>query len=290
MEGHGAVDAKGRYLHWSQLKWRVSRKDAVNIWYAVKFQRNAISSQIPLADQNKKPFSYCTPDTVNAMLHQIVSTAGGNIAGIAGQAASDNIQNKFLVSSLLMEEAITSAQLEGAATTRVVAKKMLKDGREPIDESERMILNNFLLLKHAERIKGEELTIDHILEFHRIATRGCTGNDVIPGELRSDNSVYVEGRNSEIAYQPPHFENIPERLIDLCRFANDDHTGRSGTKFIPPIVKAIILHFMIGYEHPFRDGNGRIARALFYWYMLKSGYDLFRYISISKTRCVTFHV
>ena len=46
-------------------------------------------------------------------------------------------------------------------------------------------------------------------------------------------------------------------------------------------MKAIILHFMIGYEHPFNDGNGRTARCLFYWYMLKSGYWAFEYISIS---------
>ncbi|OAJ47255.1 hypothetical protein ALQ29_00117 [Pseudomonas marginalis pv. marginalis] len=47
------------------------------------------------------------------------------------------------------------------------------------------------------------------------------------------------------------------------------------------MIKAIILHFMIGYEHPFRDGNGRTARCLFYWFMLKNGYWPFEYISIS---------
>ena len=39
---------------------------------------------------------------------------------------------------------------------------------------------------------------------------------------------------------------------------------------------------MLAHEHPFRDGNGRTSRALFYWYMLKSGYDVFKYISISR--------
>ena len=39
---------------------------------------------------------------------------------------------------------------------------------------------------------------------------------------------------------------------------------------------------MLGFEHPFRDGNGRTARALFYWFMLKNDYDLFKYVSISK--------
>ena len=34
--------------------------------------------------------------------------------------------------------------------------------------------------------------------------------------------------------------------------------------------------------HPFADGNGRTARAVFYWYLLKSGYWLTEYLSISR--------
>ena len=39
---------------------------------------------------------------------------------------------------------------------------------------------------------------------------------------------------------------------------------------------------MIAYIHPFGDGNGRTARAIFYWSILRSGYWLFEYVSISK--------
>jgi Fic family protein len=39
---------------------------------------------------------------------------------------------------------------------------------------------------------------------------------------------------------------------------------------------------MMGYIHPFGDGNGRTARAIFYWSILRSGYWLFQYVSISK--------
>jgi Fic family protein len=47
------------------------------------------------------------------------------------------------------------------------------------------------------------------------------------------------------------------------------------------MIKGIALHFALGYEHPFRDGNGRVARALFYWFMFKNDFSAFRYIAIS---------
>ena len=281
-EAYDATDQKGRYLHWSQLKWRVPKGEAVNIWKAVKFKRMSLMKPLRLKDENGLKFSYCTPHSMEAMLHQVVTLAGGNVGEFDGSGDSERIQNRFLVSSLIMEEAITSAQLEGASTRREVAKRMLEEGREPLDEDERMIVNNYLLLKYAESIKDEDLSIDQILEFHRIATLGTTENNVCPGEFRQDNEIYVEDGDGNIAHQPPDYSSIHDRLLLLCEFANADHSGLEGNSFIPPIVKAIILHFMIGYEHPFRDGNGRTARALFYWYMLKCEYQLFKYVSISK--------
>ncbi|HGM6896741.1 MULTISPECIES: Fic family protein [Serratia] len=277
-----ATDERGRYLHWNLLKWRVPRAEALDIWQAIKFKREVLMKFIPLTDINGKLFKYCTPHSMEARLHQIVKLAGASMGSIAGGKASDTLQKKFLVSSLIMEEAITSAQLEGASTTREVAKKMLEDEREPVDEDERMILNNFLLLKQAEKVCKEPLTIDLILDFHRIATSGTSENDVVPGEFRQDNSIYVDDGDGGIAHQPPDFELIQDRMQKLCDFANRDHSGTNGCEFIPPVIKAIILHFMMGYEHPFRDGNGRTARALFYWCMLKHEYNLFKYVSISK--------
>ncbi|MGL4605219.1 MAG: Fic family protein [Iodobacter sp.] len=279
---HDLTDSKGRYLHWSQLKWRVPQAEAQNIWFAVKFQRFMQMKEVDLTDPAGENFSYCTPNSIEAKLHQVIKIAGGSVAVVAGMAASQQIQAKFLVSSLIMEEAISSAQLEGAATTRAVAKKMLEDERLPVNEDERMILNNFFLLKHAEKAGKQPLTVDLILEFHRLATLGTTENNVVPGHFRDTDDIYVEDGSGGIAHQPPRHELIPERLQALCDFANGDHSGINGSDFIAPVVKAIILHFMLGFEHPFRDGNGRTARALFYWFMLKKEYDLFKYISISK--------
>ena len=62
-----------------------------------------------------------------------------------------------------------------------------------------------------------------------------------------------------------------ERLI---KFANDE-------AFVHPVIKAIFLHFWIGYLHPFYDGNGRLARTIFYWYLLRKGYWAIQYLPIS---------
>ena len=71
---------------------------------------------------------------------------------------------------------------------------------------------------------------------------------------------------------------MKKEMKALCRFANTDDENN----YFDPIVKAIILHFWMGYLHPFTDGNGRTARAIFYWYSIKKGFWLFEYISISS--------
>jgi Fic family protein len=51
---------------------------------------------------------------------------------------------------------------------------------------------------------------------------------------------------------------------------------------VPPVVRAILLHFMLAYDHPFVDGNGRTARLLFYWSMLSQDYWLAEFLPISR--------
>ena len=87
---------------------------------------------------------------------------------------------------------------------------------------------------------------------------------------------FIKISDGEIAHIPPKWTEVGELMRELCEFINDEE------KFIHPIVKASIIHFMIGYIHPFKDGNGRTARALFYWFLLKKGYKSVKNISISR--------
>lgn len=269
-------DSKGRYLYWDEFRYRVDSGDDPSIaWWATKFARKLNAKYIDYSDKSGVKFSFCTPDALQSKLHKISKLSAQGII------PHNSIKRNYLISSLLMEEAISSSQLEGASTTRKVAKEMLSSQRKPKDYNERMIVNNYYLMKEVKRLKDEDLSIDLILSFHKIATYDDINNGNIAGEFRDSNDIVISD-GLETIYQPPCYKDIEDRLRGICDFANHIHSGEDNSIFIHPIIKAIILHFMIGYEHPFADGNGRTARAIFYWFMLKNGFDYFEYISISK--------
>ncbi|MFV0340709.1 MAG: Fic family protein, partial [Parachlamydiaceae bacterium] len=194
-------------------------------------------------------------------------------------ALNKNSSAKYMASSLI-EEAITSSQIEGAVTTIKDAKKMLLEMRKPKNTSEQMIYNNFITMQSIKEACTHDLSMDLLLSLHRLITKDTVDSVEDEGRLRTpEDNVCVVTSHGEILFTPPKAEEIPKRLEALIRFAND----KNDKPFIHPVVKAIILHFWMAYVHPFTDGNGRLARTLFYWYMLKHDYWLFEYTSISKT-------
>lgn len=272
---------RGQYLHWDQLRHRTPPSGlSLEMWWAgIKLSRIAHLKVLPFTDKNKELFCYGTPDSVMQSLHRIDLNAAGRV-GMDQQMVSVDDRNRYLVSSLI-EEAITSSQLEGAATTREEAKSMLRSGRKPRDRSERMVMNNYRVMEYVRQIKEEELTPELVLEMHRIVCQDTLDDPSAVGRLRLPNErVYVmDAQYSQILHAPPAAEELEQRLERLCAFANQDENDEP---FVHPVVRAIILHFILGYDHPFIDGNGRTARALFYWSMARQDYWLMEYISISK--------
>ncbi|MGY0620239.1 Fic family protein [Lysobacter sp. A378] len=212
-------------------------------------------------------------------LHFLDREAAGAIQS-AGMIDDESARKQYLMRSLI-EEAMTSSQLEGASTTRRIAKEMLSTGRTPRDRSEQMIFNNYAMMQSLRRLRDRPLSVDGILEMHRLLMRDALDDPEQAGRLRTaaDNVVVQDRGDPTITlHVPPPAVELPQRLQALCDFANDGDRG----EFLHPIVRAIAIHFQVGYDHPFCDGNGRTARALFYWSMLRSGYWLSEYVSISS--------
>jgi Fic family protein len=275
------TEDEGKYRHWDILR-HLTPPIGLTIeewWFGIKMKRLLSFKTIPLWDKDKKDlFFYNITDRVQEQLHQIDLGTGGMIK-VPEAIMNPQSRDQYLVRSLI-QEAITSSQIEGAATTRRVAKEMLRSGRSPRNKSEQMIVNNFYTMQKIREWKDLPLSKDLIFEIHRTITDQALDKPDAAGRLRRiDELVIVEETVSgDILHDPPHANELPERLEAMCDFAN----GKTPDHFIHPAIRAIILHFWLAYDHPFVDGNGRTARALFYWLMLRSGYWLFEFISISE--------
>ena len=273
--------APKEYLHWDQLRHR-RVPDGFNLeqwWYFIKVQRVAASKNITLPDKQGDLFSYNMTESISEALHGIDMKSGGSIK-IEDKRIDPHTRDRYIIRSLI-EEAITSSQIEGASTTRLVAKNLIRTGRKPKDRSEEMILNNYRAMESIRELKNEPLTQRLVFGIHEIITRGTLDEPTAAGRFRKgseDIKVYSGGAEDTLVHVPPPASELPWRMKKMCEFAN----GEDGTGFIHPVIRSIILHFWLAYDHPFFDGNGRTARALFYWSMLRHGYWLFEFISISE--------
>jgi Fic family protein len=271
----------GAYMHWDDLRRRPTPEGLTSHeqwWFAIRMARQSQLRQLPLLDKQGKPMRFSMPEPVLRQLSFIDREAAGQIS-FPDHVVSDSDRNHYIVSSLI-EEAINSSQLEGASTTRVVAEAMLREGRPPQDHSENMIFNNYAAMQWIRSHKNEALTPDLVLDLHRIVTENTLENPADAGCLRYKDDVrVVDHRDNTVLHEPPLASTLPERLERICAFANGTEEDEP---FVPPVLRAILVHFMIGYDHPFVDGNGRTARALFYWSMTRQGYWLMEYLSISQ--------
>jgi Fic family protein len=274
------AEVDGKYEHWDHLR-HLTAPGSIGPdlwWLGIKLARRAIQRELPFRDKQGRPITIAVTDSMLRCLHFLDREAAGSIQGL-DRATDDRQQEQFLLRSLI-EEAMTSSQLEGASTTREVAKELLRSGRPPRDRSEAMIFNNYQTMQELRRWRDRPLTPEAIFEMHRMLVHDTLDDPTAAGRFRrEDERIVVEDvRDGTVYHEPPPAAQLPGRLQAICDFANQVETDG----FLHPVLRAIALHFQIGYDHPFFDGNGRTARALFYWSMMRSGYWLTEYLSISS--------
>lgn len=235
---------KNRYIHWDSLQYREPPNGLTlkEWWTSIKMARIGQLRQLPLTDNNGVPFRFGMPDPVLEYLHKVDQNACGHIETFERDAINPKTQEKYLIHSLI-EEAITSSQLEGATSTRKVAKEMLHTDRPPKDKSEQMILNNYQTMQLIKEISTKELSVDIILDLHRHLTKDALDDASAVGRFRNDKEdirVYENIASDDIIlHTPPPAVQLKERIKTLCDFAN----GVTPSFYIHPVIRSIILHF-----------------------------------------------
>ena len=179
------------YLHWDEMNYRPKPPNTNYnmLWAMVESIRGFGQKVIEISDVEGFTFSYSLTDQMSQQLHEFDMNLGGSITGES--ILHDEEKDKYLISSL-MEEAIASSQIEGAATTRKVAKEMLREGRKPRNRSEKMIINNYRSIKMLLSLKDEELTPQILLDIQSSMTKDTLDDVNDEGKFRESNDVVVK--------------------------------------------------------------------------------------------------
>jgi Fic family protein len=268
-----------RYLAWSEFRRRPMPpgRTAEQLWALVRLQRMGSAVVLPLETLRGSPTRVTVTDPLRAALHRI---ACHQKLQDAGMRKADTDAETYAHRACI-EEAMSSARIEGADTVRVVGRELLRTGREPRDRSERMILNNFLALRRLDDWTDQPLTPALLCQIQEVLTRDTLDDPEDSGRLRRDDEVRVRDRmTAEVVHVPPPASELEQRVRKLCEFANEP-PGEA--PFLDPVVRASVLHYQLAYDHPFGDGNGRTARWLFLWSLVRRPeYWWCRYLPVSR--------
>jgi Fic family protein len=266
------------YYTKKELMYHVPKNELEGCWIVLKLARAFSSIGIPYAPIH---LTYVLTSEISQELH----LCDQDLSTVFPTGTKKLESGREYIIEALSEEAIASSKLEGAVTTELVAKNMLRKNIPPKNKDEQMIVNNHLAMQFIQDKRDVLLTPAFIREVQGIVTKDTMQDEGQSGVFRSTNDVSVlDVRSGEVIYYPPNAKEIDSLISALCDFVNADRMekGDEERSFVHPIIVGIALHFLIGYIHPFYDGNGRTARTLFYWYVLSRGYEVFAYIPISK--------
>lgn len=274
MQGEDVEDKN--YWHWDDLKYRAPPSGLPTRqawWAALQWQRLVASRLLKgLVDKSGTEWRTVVTSAIQVQLSWLDRQMAIRVMTDKPDALSAASRDQYVV-EYLTQEAWASSFIEGAAATREQAREMVEKKRVPRNNGERMVLNNYRALGQVRLWKDQPLTPEMVLQLQAQLVEETDIKPEDVGKLRL-RQVVVATPENDVLHEPPSFEELPRRLKALCEFANAEDV-------LHPIVRAIALHFMLAYDHPFGDGNGRTARALFYWSMLRSGYALVEFMPIS---------
>jgi len=89
----------------------------------------------------------------------------------------------------------------------------------------------------------------------------------LPGKFRASGHNVVVG-----TYRPPPGEDVATLMLRFCEWMKETFRYEDGQQsFSEQVLQAIVAHAYIAMIHPFGDGNGRTARLIEFYILLRAG-------------------
>jgi Fic family protein len=183
-----------------------------------------------------------------------------------------------LKESAIIHSAESSNRMEGVEIEKSRLKPLLMGNSKPRDRSEEEVLGYRKALDYIHKQKFE-INPDFIKRLHKIAQGGLIGD---AGEWKMKDNEIIEFTNTgerKIRFICTSAKETPDAIKNLCSEFNNRIISNAWPDLL--IISNFIFDFLC--IHPFRDGNGRISRLLTLACLLKSKYEVGKFISLEKT-------
>lgn len=258
-----------RYLTLDEIRLRTKMK--YKEWERLKnnFKEMRKAQAIPFYFQSfDKLFWYFPADCITEKLIKVEEQGSKLYSEIEKKSY---LKNEF-INNTSTEEAITSAIFEGANSTRAKARQLIAENREPQNIDEWMLINSNDAMSWIKENKHLEVNLDLLKKIHSIITQNT---------LKGNIADYIGKFRDDVVYVGSH-QGISHDLIEQALEETINLTTKN-PRYIPPLLRGALLHYFIGYIHPFFDGNGRCARTLFYFKSMKHDLKFVEFLSISAS-------
>lgn len=201
---------------------------------------------------NKLPTDY----KIDKEMLRLISEANEKYGEYKALINTLEFDSKYFLDSVLLNESYKSTQIEG---TQISQDEMyyLKYMEKTDDNREIQNLKHTIEYAYSQIHQGKEISIGLVNEMHKRILDSVRGSERSPGQIRvTQNWIGPRGVGIEGAtFIPPVPEDVPELLINLYEYMND--------AFVDPLlVNVAISHAQFETIHAYKDGNGRLGRAL----------------------------
>ena len=200
----------------------------------------------------KLPFEYA----IDKDMLILVAKANAKYGEYKSLLETLEFDSSYFLESVLLKESYKSTQIEG---TQITQEELyyLKYIEKSDDSKEIENLKKAIEYVKKELKNGKKIDYQLVNEMHKLILDSVRGSHKSPGQIRTtQNWIGPRGCTIENAtFVPPRPEEIYSLLENLYQYMNDQFED-------PYLINIALSHMQFETIHAYKDGNGRLGRAL----------------------------
>ncbi len=219
--------------------------------------------KLSIKNESGKPILYWKNEEILMDFQGSQNLIRNSVLGVFADFRDSEMLNGFIFS-----EIESSLAIEGVRSTKARIEKINQMSYDSLTNKNEIIVKNMLM--GYEFVKINEITKENILELYKILSRKCLKEDekLQEGKYYRHDEVHIVDGNQTIVDKGVDWKELPKLMDDLLDYMNEEKS------YEEHLVASHVIHYYMVYLHPYFDYNGRMARALSFWYNIRNAPSL----------------